>query len=74
MVVSKNTNRNWKTSALVRCNKLPVAISTLELNSGGVSTSNKIFIIMVSKEILLCRCYNNDVLVSCYVEGVSFEN
>jgi hypothetical protein len=55
MVVSKNMDRNWKTSTLVQCNELPIAISTLELNSGGVSTSNKIFIIMFSKEILLCK-------------------
>jgi hypothetical protein len=29
---------------------------------------------MVSEESLLCRCCNNDVPVSYYVEGVSFED
>jgi hypothetical protein len=72
--VSKNTDWNWKTFAFGRCNGVPVAISTLELNFEGVSISNKIFTVMILEEILLCRCCDNDVLVSCYVEGVSFKN
>jgi hypothetical protein len=67
--VSKNTDWNWKTSAFSQCNGLPVAISTLELNFGGVSTSNKIFTVMILEEILLCRCCDTDVLVLATSKG-----
>ncbi len=31
-----------------------------------------IFIGIVSEQGHLCRCYDNNALVSCYAEGVSF--
>jgi hypothetical protein len=43
-----------------------------ESNSSEVSTFNKIFTKIVSKESLSCKCYNDEVLVSCCARGVSF--
>jgi hypothetical protein len=58
--------------AIDRCDRLPVAIPGPKLNFDGVSTFGKIFTIIVSKENQLCRCCNNDVLISYCIGGLSF--
>jgi hypothetical protein len=70
--VSKNIGKNKKISTLGRCDRFSVAILAPKLNSNGVSTSGKIFIIIDLEESLLCRYCDNDVLVSYCARGVSF--
>jgi hypothetical protein len=51
-----------------------VVVSTSKLNSNGVLTFDKIFIKIILKESILCKCCNNEAPISCYAKGVSFED
>lgn len=57
-----------------RCDRLPIAVSAPKLNSGGVLTSSKVFIRIILKEIMSCKCHESEAPISYYVEGVSFKN
>jgi hypothetical protein len=57
-----------------RCDGFLVAVLASKSNSSGVLTSDKIFTKIISKENMSYRCRKSDALISCYAEGVSFEN
>ncbi len=49
-------------------------ILVLELNSGGFSTSNKVFTKIVLKESESWKCCDNETFIFCCIGGVSFGN
>jgi hypothetical protein len=59
-------------SAHGRCDRILVTVLVSRLNSYGVWTFGKIFIGIVLKESLSCKCWDNEGLVFCYIGGVSF--
>ncbi len=61
-------------STHVRCDRLLVTVLELKLNFGVVSTSDKIFIKIVSEENLSCKCCESEAFVFCYAKGVCFKN
>jgi len=61
-------------STHVRCDRRLVMVLALKLNFGVISTSDKIFIKIVSEESLSCKCCDSEAFVFCYTKGVSFKN